>query len=282
MRWAPIQIWPAISPGWPPRSPARHRRSTGRWASTRARCRAGICSGRDRRSIVELRRQLGALRASVAQAQARSEGDATLLRAELATLLSFAKTLAADSITWRADFAAGLRELERREAAARAQRERLTGRARGPDLKARRAAGQHRPRGEADRGRDRRRVSADGSLHCARRARDGRLAVGAVPAKWAAVREALAGDARRRRRRRPGAGQALLRIGGPVASVRHSSADSPRSRRLAARIRQAGSRPTAGSRRRAPRAAASGPVHRFARSATARRRPTRNWSSAAR
>ena len=75
---------------------------------------------------VELRRQLGALRASVAQAQARSEGDATLLRAELATLLSFAKTLAADSITWRADFEAGLRELERREAAAHAQRERLT------------------------------------------------------------------------------------------------------------------------------------------------------------
>ena len=74
----------------------------------------------------ELRRQLGALRASVAEAQARSEGDPTLLRAELATLLSFAKTLAADSITWRDDFAAALRELERTEAAARAQRERGT------------------------------------------------------------------------------------------------------------------------------------------------------------
>jgi hypothetical protein len=74
----------------------------------------------------ELRRQLGALRGSVTRAQERSEGDATLLRAELATLLSFAKTLAADSLTWRGDFEAGLRELERREAAAREQRERLT------------------------------------------------------------------------------------------------------------------------------------------------------------
>ena len=62
----------------------------------------------------------------MAEAQTRSEGDPTLLRAELATLLSFAKTLAADSITWRDDFAAALRELERREAAARAQRERGT------------------------------------------------------------------------------------------------------------------------------------------------------------
>src|SRR3984885_2596853 len=49
----------------------------------------------------ELRRQLGALRASVARAQERSQGDATLLRAELATLLSFAQTLAADSFSWR-------------------------------------------------------------------------------------------------------------------------------------------------------------------------------------
>lgn len=74
----------------------------------------------------ELRRQLGALRESVSQARSRSEGDWALYRAELATLLSFAKTLASDAVTWRAEFDAGLRELAAQEAAAREERERLT------------------------------------------------------------------------------------------------------------------------------------------------------------
>lgn len=74
----------------------------------------------------ELRRQLGALRDSVSRAPARSEGDPSLFRAELATLLSFAKTLASDAVRWRADFDAGLRARAVQEAAAREERERLT------------------------------------------------------------------------------------------------------------------------------------------------------------
>jgi hypothetical protein len=74
----------------------------------------------------ELRRQLGALRASVPAARSRGSGDPALFRAELATLLSFAKTLESDAVAWRAGFEAGLRELEAQEAASRAARERLT------------------------------------------------------------------------------------------------------------------------------------------------------------
>jgi hypothetical protein len=48
------------------------------------------------------------------------------LRAELATLLSFAKTLRGDVETWRTAFEDRLKELERQETAAREERERLT------------------------------------------------------------------------------------------------------------------------------------------------------------
>jgi hypothetical protein len=78
--------------------------------------------GRD--EYAELSRQLEALRAHVARAPSRSRDQADL-RAEFATLLPFAKTLRADAQTWRAALDDGLVELDRQEAAAQAERERL-------------------------------------------------------------------------------------------------------------------------------------------------------------
>jgi chromosome segregation ATPase len=72
----------------------------------------------------ELSRQLGALHERVVRARSRSQ-DQLALRAELATLLSFAKTLRTDAETWRAAFEDGLKELERQETVARQERERL-------------------------------------------------------------------------------------------------------------------------------------------------------------
>ncbi|HET6868215.1 MAG TPA: hypothetical protein VFH80_20035 [Solirubrobacteraceae bacterium] len=71
----------------------------------------------------ELRRQLFALRERVAIARRRDDGrDA--LRAELATLLCFARTLQADAENWRATLADRARKLERRRAAARQEQHR--------------------------------------------------------------------------------------------------------------------------------------------------------------
>ena len=72
----------------------------------------------------ELSRQLDALHDHVARAPSRSQ-DQRELRAEFATLLSFAKTLRTDAETWRTAFEDGLKELERQETAAREERERL-------------------------------------------------------------------------------------------------------------------------------------------------------------
>jgi hypothetical protein len=72
----------------------------------------------------ELCRQLAALDERVARAHSRGE-DRLLLRAELATLLSFARTLRDDAAAWRAALPAGLREVRREQAAARAERERV-------------------------------------------------------------------------------------------------------------------------------------------------------------
>jgi hypothetical protein len=71
----------------------------------------------------ELSRQLAALHERVAQAGSRSQ-DQLALGAELATLLSFAKTLRADAETWRAALEDGLEVLKRQEAARRQERER--------------------------------------------------------------------------------------------------------------------------------------------------------------
>jgi hypothetical protein len=72
----------------------------------------------------ELSRQLDAVHEHVARAPSRSQ-DQRELRAEFATLLSFAKTLRTDAETWRTAFEDGLKELERKETAAREERERL-------------------------------------------------------------------------------------------------------------------------------------------------------------
>lgn len=72
----------------------------------------------------ELSRQLTALHEHVARAPSRSR-DERALRAELATLLFFAKTLRTDAETWRAALEDGLKERERAQAAAREERERL-------------------------------------------------------------------------------------------------------------------------------------------------------------
>ena len=72
----------------------------------------------------ELRRQLAALRERVALAQSRSEGPRAL-RAELATWLSFARTLQADADHWRSALEQTNEELERARSAARRERDRL-------------------------------------------------------------------------------------------------------------------------------------------------------------
>jgi hypothetical protein len=71
----------------------------------------------------ELRRQLEALRERVALAADRNE-DPPALRAELATLLSFARTLQADADDWRSALDDRTREVERQRAAARREQER--------------------------------------------------------------------------------------------------------------------------------------------------------------
>jgi hypothetical protein len=71
----------------------------------------------------DLRRQLTALRERVDLAHSRDDGPQAL-RAELATLLCFARTLQADAESWRSALADRARELERERAAARQQQER--------------------------------------------------------------------------------------------------------------------------------------------------------------
>jgi hypothetical protein len=69
----------------------------------------------------ELGRQLAALRERAALAEFRNEGPQAL-RAELATLLFFARTLRADADNWRSALVDQLKELERRRAAAERRR----------------------------------------------------------------------------------------------------------------------------------------------------------------
>jgi hypothetical protein len=70
----------------------------------------------------ELCRQLVALRGCVARADDRGDGPPAL-RAELATLLSFARTLETDADAWRSTLREQTRELERQRAAARRELE---------------------------------------------------------------------------------------------------------------------------------------------------------------
>lgn len=69
----------------------------------------------------ELRRQLAALRERVAQAERRNEGPQAL-RAELATLLCFARTLEADADRRRSALEEQTKQHERLQSAAREQR----------------------------------------------------------------------------------------------------------------------------------------------------------------
>ena len=71
----------------------------------------------------ELCRQLAALRERVAVAEHRND-DPRALRAELATLLSFARTLQADADDWRAALEDQSKELERQRTAVRQEHER--------------------------------------------------------------------------------------------------------------------------------------------------------------
>jgi chromatin segregation and condensation protein Rec8/ScpA/Scc1 (kleisin family) len=72
----------------------------------------------------ELCRQLAALRRRVAAAEDGNE-DVRARRAELATLLFFARTLQADVERWRSTLEGRLKEVERKRIAARRERERL-------------------------------------------------------------------------------------------------------------------------------------------------------------
>jgi hypothetical protein len=71
----------------------------------------------------ELCRQLRSLRDRVTRASADA-GEAGELRAELATLLCFARTLRSDAEEWRGSIRQTLEALERRRAAARREEER--------------------------------------------------------------------------------------------------------------------------------------------------------------
>ena len=72
----------------------------------------------------ELCRQLAALRERVALAEYRNEG-LRALRAELATLFFFARTLRADADNWRSALEGQIEELERQRTVARQEQERL-------------------------------------------------------------------------------------------------------------------------------------------------------------
>lgn len=72
----------------------------------------------------ELCRQLTALRERVAVARRRNEGP-DALRAELATLWFFARTLRADADDWRSSLEERTQEVERQRAVAREEQERL-------------------------------------------------------------------------------------------------------------------------------------------------------------
>jgi hypothetical protein len=72
----------------------------------------------------ELGRQLAALRERVARALSRGE-DEPAVRAELATLLSFAETLRSDAEGCREAFEEGLRGIQRQEETARREAERV-------------------------------------------------------------------------------------------------------------------------------------------------------------
>lgn len=72
----------------------------------------------------ELCRQRAALRERVARARNETQ-DPAALRAELATLLFFARTLQADAVTWRAALKERVKELERQRSAERQERMRL-------------------------------------------------------------------------------------------------------------------------------------------------------------
>lgn len=74
----------------------------------------------------ELYRQLAALRERVALAEHGNEGPCAL-RAELATLLFFARTLQADADEWRSALEQRVKELERQRTGARRERERSAG-----------------------------------------------------------------------------------------------------------------------------------------------------------
>jgi hypothetical protein len=82
----------------------------------------------DRRSLPaehkELCRQLAALRERVARAESRNEGPGAL-RAELATLLFFGRTLQADAEKWRSALEEQTHEVERKKTAAREARQSL-------------------------------------------------------------------------------------------------------------------------------------------------------------
>jgi chromosome segregation ATPase len=73
----------------------------------------------------ELCRQLAALRERVVHAESQHHDDPPALRAELATLLFFAKTLLSDADTWRTGLVERAKEAERETAAARQEQERL-------------------------------------------------------------------------------------------------------------------------------------------------------------
>lgn len=73
----------------------------------------------------ELRRQLAALHTQVTRALRQSQAQPAL-RAELATLLSFARTLRTDAEVWRAAFRDGLRALAQERHTLAAERDALT------------------------------------------------------------------------------------------------------------------------------------------------------------
>jgi hypothetical protein len=108
---------------------ARLEASIDRWAAATEITLAGhrpACLDEAPRSPEhnELCRQLAALRERVALAKHRNEGP-RVLRAELATLLFFARTLQSDADSWRSALEDQIEELERQRTVAHREQERL-------------------------------------------------------------------------------------------------------------------------------------------------------------
>jgi hypothetical protein len=142
----------------------------------------------------ELRRQLAALRERVALAEDRREGPQAL-RAELATLLSFARMLQADADHWRSALADEIEQLERRRTAALRKQERSAAEREQLAQRRRRPAVDNSSDGSPDGAAKSRRVPQNAARVHAGRGPYRLLGIGLASQEMVSLRELLARDA---------------------------------------------------------------------------------------